>query len=362
MKKLWLLLLLLVVGCAKEDVVQHSQSNVDANYQALRNGMSIMSKMDVSETAILAFPPANIPTEKGDVYIPSYVQDNQVISMDTSISSSCSLDHPDACDNAMTMDKIPYYYHQQLYYIGQAYDTTSDSYKDAIFRSALDGTQQKLLYTFEKNETNPDGWNSSFLQFHKGNIYAYHQDTIYTASISNPTFQNISLPNVSGIYSLFFVEDTMYVCAQEYDDGDTIHFYAVLACTLQGEIKELIHENDITYYIDNDVMFYLNTKENHTYMLIRNEDKHLKLLDGACAYFFSFHDQYVIDSVTFDDARLLVVDKQGTILKNYTYPDDEFHYPQVFTGDKLYIWKNQWFGYYDLTKDELLYQELKEGI
>lgn len=357
MKRLWLVLLLLCTGCTNVTSNQNNDWNSVANYQVLRNGMSVMSKMEVTETSILAFPQANI-TDEGEVYIPSYIQDDQVILMDQSPSSSCSLEKPTACEYTISGDKTPYYYQGKLYYIGQNYDASTDRFIEAIFQSEVDGSNQKMIYTFNKNEENSEGWNSSFLLFHKGNMYAYHQDTLYIGDLSKNSFHQVSLPNISGIYSLFFVEDTMYVCTEEYDDGNTIHFYAVLACDLQGNIKDLVSEDYITYYIDNDVMFYLNKEENCTYMFLRSEHKHIKLLNSPCAYFFSYNDTYVVDGVTFEDNRLLVVDKQGTILKDYTYTDD-FHYPQVYTGDKLYVWNNNWFGYYDLTADGITYHELK---
>lgn len=360
MKKLYIILVLLCTGCGSSTSEVNENWNTSANYQVLRNSMSIMRNMDVNEHSILVFPQATGTINMTEVYLPAYIQDEQVILMDANPSSSCSLENPSACDYTISVDKTPYYYQGKLYYIGQAYDGSTDQYVEAIYQSELDGSNQKNIYTFEE-KSNSNGWTSSFLQFHQGNMYAYHQEQLYIGNLTNNTFEKLSLSSLSGIYSLFFVDDIMYVCAETYDDGKDVHFDVVVACDLQGTFQELVYEDYGTYYIDEKVMFYLNEDENCTYMYLRQEDQHIKVLDGPCAYFFSYNGQYVVDGIGFDDQQLIVVDTSGTIVKRYSFTDDEFHYPQVFTGDKLYVSKNGWYGYYELDEDEIIYHELQRG-
>lgn len=351
-------LLLLYSGCqSKQDeheMADDAKFDLEAKYNTLQNSLSNHSRyMMETEDSKLVFPNATKEVDKkGIPQIAGYIIDDEVQLFQKNTSSVCTLDNPNDCAGLFWNNEFISYYKGQLYYLDLNYDLDTDMWVYALMRCDIDGKNAETIDTFTSK---PDEHiaTSPYIQFHKNKLYLQIDDVLYCADVDSLDIQQIELTGVKGIYSIFFYGDTMYMLADTYDDGSKVHFYPILECDVDGNIKQLIYEGEYAYFIDETYIFYAGKNYDALYMLNRETKETKKLLDSD-SYVLKYNDTYLLDtsgSDSSDHSEILVLNQEGEVLFEKSFSSNDEWTAQLYTGDRYYVSSNGWFGYFEINEN-----------
>lgn len=346
---LMLLSLFMLLGCSNKDDILNSKYKLSANYNELHNSHSAMKTMIQTEENLLFYP--KIDYKQNSYNLAMYLDaDDKIAALQNDASKICTKNDLQNC-SYIDID-VPYYYKGYLYSLKTEYNTNTNDYNTYIERCELDGTKSKKVYEFEKDTKGNHMMTSSFIQFHNNRIYILYNDQIYYGNIDNLKLKQWKQEGLKGINSIFMYDEKMYLLADSFDNGKKLDFDVVLECDLDGNNKEVIYKNALVYFIDENVLFYLNSDEWNTYYYNFATKESKMILEGPCPYFLKQEDRYVLDSIMINDApKILVVNKDGVILGSRELKEDENHYPQIFIDNKLYVDMVDGYGYYEITED-----------
>lgn len=344
---------ILLTGCKSQNIESDKQKNwsLDAQYDVIHNGWTYAKYMEKTEDGILSYLPAFQSGEMGIPYLPSYVNDDQINLLDKDTSSSCSFQDPSKCKNTF-LGQVIHYYKGKIYYIDSRYNSSTNQLYGAIMQSDIDGNNQKELFRFPEESVETKTAYSNFMQFHRDHIYVLYLGDFYMGNIDTMDLEVLS-KQIQGVSSAYFYGDTMILCADEYDDGTSVHYEVTLECDLLGNVKQLLYENLNTKFIDETNIFYFG-ENREIIMQNRNSKETKKILDQSCVYFFKNEDTYLLDtSLAAPTLQLTVLDQNGDVVAQRNFDRPSTHTPQIYTNDRLYVIQDEWIGYYEINDQKI---------
>ena len=169
-------------------------------------------------------------------------------------------------------------------------------------------------------------------------------------------FEQIQIPGVNNIIQLYFQGDTAYILTSKYEKDGEVFFEVTIECDLDLQIKKVISQDKNTVFIDEYLQFYTEDLKTYVFNRKTNETKELgNTIFGSILY----HDGYYIvdNSLYYDDTpRIILMNRDGNIIaeKDLRGSEASFHYPTIFTGDRLYVSRgDSKFGYFPIENEQI---------
>lgn len=388
MKKQWLLLMIvfLLFGCSSSKNEDTSNSVTDWNEDVLYNrpqhDYSQIYLSYETENGIISYLTTK-DSNYQDYYYPFYIMDKKVVPMMEDVRSTCSYYYPDGCNallkaSSYTVD--PQYYKGKLYAIYHVPNEVGDTYDLIVVSSDLDGSNQKTILTLFENEVMDvdEDYGSTYMQIHRDKVYVNFFDKLYIGDLNTGETYRVDIPGLNRFWKTFYLEDTLYITAKEYDDGKELHFDVVLECDLDGNFKNLLYEDVMVVFMDEKYAFYreLIDEEKQLYnwcVLDRKTDKVKLLTDTQYYFILKYEDKYLLDTSLFGngESKIMILNEDLEVLHEKDYTNNEYYnHGPLFMGDKYYVYTEYYdygkqgnFGYYEISEDgisDLILLEMEE--
>lgn len=365
--------LLLCSGCqSKQDeheLADASEFDLEAKYNTVQNSSGCYRDLIETEDAVLALVPATKELEGQKGNIPSILgyldkEQDKIMLFNKDVSSLCSPESPSSCSGIFfpPMDTPAIqYYKGRLYYLDNHYDYDTDSIISVLKRCDIDGHNVETIYTFDFSDVNifTGSWVSPFIQFHKNKVYIQNMNRLYYGDVDTLDIHEIPLDGIKKWDRFFIINDAMYVYAEEYHNDNQVHFNAVIMCDLEGNIKQMLYEDMILSFIDEENVFYYRPDYTEDglpdgYFMRNRETNEVKRVADYILYNLKYGDTYLLDTSSVDeknDYQILILNKDGDVLFKKTYTCENEQRAQIYTKDRYYVWKDGKLGYYKITEE-----------
>lgn len=370
---------LLCSGCqTKEDtsaLADNSEFDLEAKYNITQGSISSQSR-DILETedSILVLISAEKKIEEEIPSILGYLDKNsdEIMFFNKNAASLCTPEEPSSCSGVFFNNTLNYY-KGHLYYLDQNYDWDTDTMTAVLNRCDIDGRNKETIYTFDLSNVNvfTGSWTSPFIEFHKNKIYVQLLNKFYYGDVDSLDIKEIALDGVKNIDKLCICNDVMYFYTERYDDGNEVHFDAVLECDLEGNIKQVLYEDMLFAFMDKDNVFYYSkdlTEDEYPdgYYMINRETNEVKRVADYAFFILRYKDTYLLDTSDMDNknSKILILNKEGDVLLEKSYQCESDQLAQIFTGNRYYVWKDGRLGYYEITDEgisDLILFSYQEG-